>query len=137
MNAQDITPIVDSVIHYGKSLIGLTYKYGGSSISGFDCSGFLKHIFDKYGLTLPHDSREYVHCGDTVSLNEIKKGDVLLFKGSNIKSKRIGHVALVIEVNENEILMLHSCRRGVVIDNYLDSDFYMKRFLGVRRLNKI
>lgn len=134
---QDIAQVVDSAINYGKSFIGLAYKYGGTSTSGFDCSGFLKHIFNKYGLILPHSSREYANIGDTVSLKEIKKGDILLFKGSNLKSKRIGHVSIVIEVTENEILMLHSCRRGVLIENYLDSDFYLKRFVGVRRLNKI
>jgi murein DD-endopeptidase / murein LD-carboxypeptidase len=134
---QDIAQVVDSAINYGKSFIGLAYKYGGISTSGFDCSGFLKHIFNKYGLILPHSSRDYANLGDTISLKEIKKGDVLLFKGSNLKSKRIGHVSLVVEVTENEILMLHSCRRGVLIENYLDSDYYLKRFVGIRRLNKI
>jgi cell wall-associated NlpC family hydrolase len=134
---QDITQVVDSAINYGKSFIGLAYKYGGTSTSGFDCSGFIKHIFNKYGLILPHSSRDYANIGDTISLKEIKKGDILLFKGSNLKSKRIGHVSIVVEVAENEILMLHSCRRGVLIENYLDSDFYLKRFVGVRRLNKM
>jgi len=136
-STQDIAQVVDSAINYGKSFIGLAYKYGGTSTSGFDCSGFLKHIFNKYGLMLPHSSRDYANIGDTISLKEIKKGDILLFKGSNLKSKRIGHVSIVVEVTENEILMLHSCRRGVLIENYLDSDFYLKRFVGVRRLNKI
>jgi hypothetical protein len=73
----------------------------------------------------------------TDSLNlQVRKGDILLFKGSNLKSKRIGHVSLVVEVNEKEILMLHSCRRGVIIENYLDSDYYLKRFAGVRRIGK-
>ncbi len=133
----DQNQVIDSVICYGKTFLGLRYKYGGASAKGFDCTGFMKYIFNKYGLVLPHDSRAYVNLGekiDSVDVQKIKKGDILLFKGSNLKSKRIGHVSLVIEVKENEILMLHSCRRGVVIDNYLDSDYYLKRFAGVRRI---
>jgi len=129
--------VLDSIICFGKSFIGLKYKYGGYSTSGFDCSGFLKFIFNKYGLALPKDSRSYAEFGekiDSVDIQEIKKGDIMLFKGSNLKSKRIGHVSLVIDVNENEVLMLHSCRRGVIIDNYLDSDYYLKRFVGIRRI---
>lgn len=130
--------VIDSVICYGKTFIGLRYKYGGSSAKGFDCSGFIKYIFHKYGLVLPHDSRAYANFGekiDSVDVQKIKKGDIMLFKGSNLKSKRIGHVSLVIDVKDNEILMLHSCRRGVVIDNYFDSDYYLKRFAGIRRIS--
>ena len=130
--------VIDSVICYGKTFIGLRYKYGGFSAKGFDCSGFIKYIFNKYGLVLPHDSRAYANFGekiDSVDVQKIKKGDIMLFKGSNLKSKRIGHVSLVIEVKQDEILILHSCRRGVVIDNYLDSDYYLKRFAGVRRIS--
>jgi len=135
---EDQNQVIDSVICYGKTFMGLRYKYGGTSPKGFDCSGFIQYIFNKYGLVLPHDSRAYANFGekiDSADVQEIKKGDILLFKGSNLKSKRIGHISLVIEVKENEILMIHSCRRGVVIDNYLDSAYYLKRFAGVRRIS--
>ena len=137
---QDISQVMDSVLDFGKTLIGRRYRYGGLSPAGFDCSGFMKYIFRKYGITLPHCSREYTQIGEVIpkdSIGTVHKGDFLLFKGRNSKSKRIGHVAIVIEVKENEILMIHSCcDKGVAIENYLISPYYLKRLIEIRRMAK-
>jgi cell wall-associated NlpC family hydrolase len=130
--------IIDSVVNFGKELIGLPYRYGGSSLKGFDCSGFIRYIFQKYGYSFPHSSMAYAKIGTKIkrdSILSVKKGDLLLFKGRNIKSKRIGHIALVVEINDNEILMLHSCcDKGIAIENYLTSAYYPKRLVEIRRL---
>lgn len=135
----DISLVIDSALNYGKTLIGRRYRYGGLSPAGFDCSGFLKYIFRKYGVTLPHSSREYANVGEIIpkdSIGTVRRGDILIFKGRNSKSKRIGHVAIVIETNGNEILMIHSCcDKGVAIENYLMAPYYLKRLIGIRRLN--
>jgi len=135
-----ISLVMDSVLDYGKTLIGHRYRYGGLSPAGFDCSGFMKYIFRKYGITLPHCSREYAQIGEVIpkdSIGIVHKGDFLLFKGRNSKSKRIGHVAIVIEVKENEILMIHSCcDKGVAIENYLTSAYYLNRLIEIRRMAK-
>ena len=134
----DYPQVLDSVLNYGKTLIGRRYRYGGLSPAGFDCSGFIKYIFRKYGIKLPHSSREYANVGQIIpkdSIGSVHKGDILVFKGRNSKSKRIGHVAIVLEANENEILMMHSCcDKGVAIENYLISPYYLKRLIGIRRL---
>jgi cell wall-associated NlpC family hydrolase len=137
---QDISQVMDSVLDFGKTLIGRRYRYGGLSPAGFDCSGFMKYIFRKYGITLPHCSQEYSHVGEVISkdsIETIRKGDFLIFKGRNSKSKRIGHVAIVVEVNEKEIKMIHSCcDKGVAIENYLISTYYVKRLIEIRRLKE-
>lgn len=131
--------VIDSVINYGKTLLGRKYRYGGLTPAGFDCSGFLKYIFKKYGITLPHSSREYAAVGRKLpkdSIVNVQPGDILVFKGRNSKSKRIGHVAIVIENNNNQILMMHSCcDKGVAIENYLEAPYYLKRLVGIRRLS--
>jgi hypothetical protein len=138
--SQDISQVIDSVLDFGKTLIGCRYRYGGLSVAGFDCSGFMKYIFQKYGIALPHCSREYIHVGEVISkdsIGRVRKGDFLIFKGRNSKSKRIGHVAIVIEVNEKEIKMIHSCcDKGVAIENYLISPYYLKRLIEIRRLKE-
>jgi Cell wall-associated hydrolases (invasion-associated proteins) len=135
----NLPQVIDSVINYGKTLLGRKYRYGGLTPAGFDCSGYLKYIFKKYGITLPHSSREYATVGRKLpkdSIVNVHPGDILVFKGRNSKSKRIGHVAIVIENNNNQILMMHSCcDKGVAIENYLEAPYYLKRLVGIRRLS--
>jgi gamma-D-glutamyl-L-lysine dipeptidyl-peptidase len=133
--------ILDSVVNFGKSLEGCHYKYGGSSLSGFDCSGFIRFIFRKYGYSFPHCSREFVNIGEEISkdsIRHLKKGDILLFRGRNLKSKKIGHISIIAEVNENEILMLHSCcDKGVAVENFLASGYYPERLVEIRRIKEL
>jgi cell wall-associated NlpC family hydrolase len=128
--------ITDSVIAIAKQSLGLPYKYGGNSeATGFDCSHFVAHAFGKLGVALPVSSVALAAEGTAVTLEQVQKGDLMFFKGRNINSDRVGHVALVIEVGPGSIKMIHSCHRGVVIDEYYDMKYYTTRFLQARRIN--
>ena len=72
--------------------------------------------------------------GTEVSLEEIQKGDLMFFKGRNINSSCVGHVALVIDVQPGSIKIIHSTNRGVVIDEFTTSSYYKPRFLKARRI---
>lgn len=127
--------ITDSVIAICKQSLGLPYKYGGNSPqTGFDCSHFVAYGFGKLGVTLPGSSAGMATVGEEISLDQVKPGDILLFKGRNVNNARVGHVSLVIEVAPGVIRMIHSCNRGVVIDNYYDMKYYTARFLQARRI---
>lgn len=127
--------ITDSVIAICKQQLGLPYKYGGNSTqTGFDCSHFVAYGFGKLGVSLPCSSAGMATAGEEVSLDQVQPGDILLFKGRNEANARVGHVSLVIEVGPGVIKMIHSCNRGVVIDNYYDMKYYTARFLQARRI---
>jgi cell wall-associated NlpC family hydrolase len=127
--------ITDSVISICKQSLGLPYKYGGNSCTtGFDCSHFVAYGFGKLGINIPASSAGLSTTGEQISLDSVQKGDILLFKGRNINATKVGHVALVIEVGPGVIRMIHSCSRGVVIDNYYDMKYYTARFLQARRI---
>jgi len=127
---------VDSAIHLGLQFLGTPYRYGGNSpVSGFDCSGFIHYVFKHLEITLPRSSRGYASIGESIPKEEVQPGDVLLFKGRNSQSSLIGHVALVVDVKENIITMLHaSTSRGVVLETMETLDYYMRRFLMARRI---
>jgi cell wall-associated NlpC family hydrolase len=127
---------VDSAISLGLQFLGTPYRYGGNSpTSGFDCSGFIHYVFKHLDITLPRSSRGYASIGEKIAREEIQPGDVLLFKGRNHQSSIIGHVALVVEVKDNLITMLHaSTSRGVVLETMEAIDYYMRRFLMARRI---
>jgi cell wall-associated NlpC family hydrolase len=133
-NFRPLIPI-DSLINYSRKFIGTPYRYGGRTEKGFDCSGFVYHVYKQFGIELPPSSRTQVHVGSPVSIDSVKKGDLLFFKGRNIKSAQIGHVAIVIDVSDtNDVQMIHSTRHGLKEEWLSQEEYYKKRYVTSRRL---
>jgi cell wall-associated NlpC family hydrolase len=128
-------PQVDAIINYAKRFLGVPYRYGGSTPSGFDCSGFINYIFGNFGFDLVRTSYGLAELGTTVKLSEIRPGDLMFFKGSNVNSTSVGHVALVVEVTPTAIKFIHSANTGVRIDNFNTSQYYIQRYLKTKRLD--
>jgi len=127
---------IDGILSLAKTFLGTPYRYAGSTPSGFDCSGFINYIMKQFGISLPRTSYNIAELGKTIRITEVQPGDLLFFKGRNINSTRVGHIALVIEVNDSEIKMIHaSSSRGVVIDNFKSSKYYIPRFIKAKRLD--
>ncbi len=127
---------VDEIISFAKTFMGTPYRYAGSTPSGFDCSGFVSYVMGNFGFSLVHSSYGMAEFGETVRLNDIRPGDLMFFKGSNVNSTRIGHVALVVEVKDNVIRFIHSSNgKGVGIDTFNGSRYYVPRFVKAKRLD--
>ncbi len=126
---------VDNVISVGKTFLGIPYRWGGTTENGFDCSGFIRHIFDWFGVRLPRTSREMAHVGSYVSRNELQKGDLIFFSGRNMNSGVIGHIGIVVEVTSEAVKMMHSSSsKGVHIEELDKSEYFSKRYMTARRL---
>jgi cell wall-associated NlpC family hydrolase len=124
----------DSLIHYAYTFIGNRYKRGGISANGFDCSGYTMTVFKQFGIKLPHTSAGQGLIGVSISKQNIKKGDLILFKGSSRKSGRIGHVGIVISEKGEPVRFIHSSTsQGVRIDR-LEYAYYKKRYIKSVRL---
>ena len=128
-------PQVDAIINYAKRFLGVPYRYGGTTPSGFDCSGFINYIFGSFGFDLVRSSYGLAELGTTVLLSEIRPGDLMFFKGSNVNSTSVGHVALVVEVSPEAIKFIHSANSGVRIDNFKTSQYYIQRYIKTKRLD--
>ncbi len=127
---------VDELISYAKKFLGTPYRYSGTTPSGFDCSGFISYIFGNFGVSLVHSSYGMAEFGKTVKLSDIRPGDLMYFKGSSTKSSRIGHVAMVIDVTPDAIKFIHSSTsRGVVVDNFKTSRYFIPRYVMTKRLD--
>jgi poly-gamma-glutamate capsule biosynthesis protein CapA/YwtB (metallophosphatase superfamily) len=125
---------IDSIINFGKNFLNKPYRYKGPSSWAMDCSGYIAFIFAGFGYQIPHSSISLGSIVENINETEIKKGDLLFFKGRNIKSNSIGHVSLVIETTNGSIKMMHSCHRGIVIDEYQKTNYYKQRFIKAGRL---
>jgi peptidoglycan DL-endopeptidase CwlO len=126
----------DSLVNYAKSYLGKPYKWGSSNGTAFDCSGFVSFVFRHFKITTPHGARDYYRLGSPVSIDSCQKGDVILFTGTNLSRKSVGHVGIIISNRGEPVFFIHSSSSknhwGVVITDYKNSD-YPKRFMGIRR----
>lgn len=124
----------DSVINFAKDLIGTTYSYGGCSTNGFDCSGFVKYVYQTFEIELPRTSSSYHNIGKEIDLQSAKTGDIILFTGTNYKKRTIGHVGVIVKNENGTIDFIHSSSSkrhyGVTITRYNDSG-YVRRFIKV------
>jgi cell wall-associated NlpC family hydrolase len=127
---------INGIVSYAKQFLGTPYKFAGTSPIGFDCSGFIYYVMGNFGFNITRSSYGMAEFGETVRLSEVKPGDLLFFKGRNINSKTVGHVALVVENNEGVIKMIHaSTSSGVTIDTFTNNEYYVPRFLKAKRLD--
>ncbi len=127
---------INDIVSYAKQFLGTPYKFAGTSPIGFDCSGFIYYVMGNFGFNITRSSYGMAEFGETVRLSEVRPGDLLFFKGRNINSKTVGHVALVVENNGGVIKMIHaSTSRGVTIDTFTNNDYYVPRFLKAKRLD--
>lgn len=70
-----------SVVDIAMKYVGVPYVYGGSSPSGFDCSGLVKYVYGQLGVSLPHQSGAQRNAGTAVSASEARPGDIIWTPG--------------------------------------------------------
>ena len=112
------------------SLIGVRYKFGGSSAQfGFDCSGFVRHVFDEsVSLELPRSSYAMGKLGLPVEKDDLRPGDLVFY---NTLFRTFSHVGIYL----SEGRFVHAPSRGKSVEIVDMSDnYWKKRFNGARRL---
>jgi cell wall-associated NlpC family hydrolase len=124
--------LVKNLIDTATDNIGVKYKAGGTTKSGFDCSGLVYTTFESENIKLPRSSFEQAKIGKVIPLNDAKKGDLIFFKTN--KSRQINHVGLITEVNSDEIKFVHSSTSKGVIISSTKEPYYKNSFEQVNRV---
>ncbi len=119
------------------SLVGTRYRYGGSSKSGLDCSGFNVYVYRQSGVTLPHNAQKQSQLGDYVTRENCRPGDLIFFGSRNGSSVRVNHTGVVYSNTNGELRIIHCPNRGVTIEGEGDTSWDMyweKRYLFIKRI---
>lgn len=131
--------VADSLISYAKQHQGTKYCYGSCTPKGgFDCSGFVYYIFGHFNIKVPRSSLDYEKQGRVIKIDSARKGDVIVFTGTQPKNRRPGHVGIVITNPGEGLKFIHSSSgkkaNGIVITDYSSSPYYKSRFIKVVRV---
>jgi cell wall-associated NlpC family hydrolase len=112
--------VVSIAMHY----LGVPYAWGGSSPSGFDCSGFVMYVYAQVGVSLPHYTGAQWSYGVAVSRDQLEPGDLVFFDG-------LGHVGIYIGGGQ----FIHAPQTGDVVKvSSLDDGWYASSYVGARRI---
>lgn len=123
---------VQRMIDGALRLVGIRYRYGGEDVeTGFDCSGFVVHVFrEALGLVLPRTSREISDAGTPVPAAELEPGDLVFF---NTMRRTFSHVGIYLGGN----LFVHAPRPGQTVRvEDLRERYWARRYNGARRIER-
>jgi cell wall-associated NlpC family hydrolase len=118
------------ITSYARSLVGIHYQYGGNSPdTGFDCSGFVDHVFHHtQNIRLPRTVNEISHFGHAISTDNLRAGDLVFFDTQGYKFSHVG-----IYLGDGRFIHAPSSGGKVRTDNLRDA-YWKKHYDGARRV---
>lgn len=116
------------IANYALQFVGCPYVYGGTSPSGFDCSGLVYYCFGQYGISLKRTADDQMNNnGTAVSRSNLQVGDLVFF-GYGGYADHVG-----IYIGNNNFVHAANPSSGVRISS-MDETYYVNKYLGARRI---
>ena len=124
----------NELVRQAETLLGVRYKYGGNTPrEGFDCSGFVKYLYNDQGLDIHRVSRDQATQGSPIDPARAQPGDLVFYRRG--PSQPVFHVSMVVAAAPGEIWVIHpTSSRGVIRENILASSYWRPKIYGVRDL---
>lgn len=114
-----------NVVDIAKKYVGTPYAWGGTSPSGFDCSGFIYYVFNQAGQSIARTNTEGYYSKSTF-VSSPKAGDLVFFE--NTYKAGISHMGIYVGNGE----FVHASDNGVVVSK-LSNTYWNPKFVGYKR----
>jgi len=121
-------PPQNRLITIAKKLLDTPYKFGGNTTLGIDCSAYVRKAYSLLEVKLPRTAREQFKTGQPVEKDELSAGDLVFFRTYASFPSHVG-----IYLGNNLFIHASSMAKKVTIDS-LETPYYVKRFIGAKRL---
>ncbi|MDO8739194.1 C40 family peptidase, partial [Candidatus Deferrimicrobium sp.] len=116
--------ITDRLLRVAHGMLEVPYRFGGTTLWGLDCSGFVQKTFAFLNLDLPRSAREQFREGAKVAKADLSPGDLVFFR---TYAKYPSHVGIYL--GDNRFVHASASERKVTVDS-LDKPYYEKRYIG-------
>ncbi len=127
LNRAEAATSGNDIAQFSKKYQGVPYVFGGTTPSGFDCSGFVRYVYSHYGVTLPRTAESQYAVGKAVAKSNLQPGDMVFF--SNTYKAGISHAGIYIGANQ----FISAESKGVAI-NTLSNTYWGPKYTGARRI---
>lgn len=121
---------VDQLLQMAKGYIGVPYVWGGTSPSGFDCSGFTHYVYLKNGITISRTTELQYNQGTWISKSALRPGDLVFFTTYKPGPSHVG-----IYLGNGQFIHASSGAGKVTISD-INKAYYAERYIGAKRIIK-
>lgn len=123
-------PLGSEIAEYAKNFLGCPYVYGGNGPDVFDCSGFVKYVYNQFGYNLNRVASDQLQNGVPVEMNALQPGDLVFFRSPGTV-QAASHVGLYLGDDQ----FIHaSTNKYMVQINTLSTGYYSTIYIGARHI---
>ncbi len=117
------------IVNYAYNFLGVSYVWGGTTPSGFDCSGYTQYVMRQFGYTINRTAAQQLSNGYSVSKSQLQPGDLVFFANTYASNEAATHVGIYV----GDGYFIHAASGGVKVTALSDS-YYASRYVGARRI---
>ena len=123
----------NNIVNNAKKHLGENYVWGGTKPNAFDCSGYMKYLYEEEGIEIPRTAYQQSKVGEPVDRDELEKGDLLFFLTDKKRNIPITHVGLYL--GDDKFIHAASKKKGIIISS-LSKSKYNKIYVKAKRIIK-
>ena len=123
--------LLNKIIKESNTYLGTPYLWGGTTRNGIDCSAFVKNVYLSVGIKLPRVSQNQAKVGKTITLDKIRKGDLIFFETDKNRPNTVSHVGIYL--GSGNLIHASSKNKKVVIVP-LNQGYFLSKIVIIKRI---